>query len=254
MQSELAAALVEDLDQLIRLHDRELDAETRAALRAVDFPYGLALLPENEAICAGCAAALADTATLDELAADYAAIYLNNSFAASPYESVWLSDDHLACAAPMFELRQCYAAAGLQVGDWRQRFDDHFVLQLQYLRNVLARAACDPSPRRSQPDAMPATPAVNPENLAIFIDEHLGYWFPDFAQRVARLAATPFYAGLVVLTDGWLRRLRSLLADLYNQPVPAREAVLQRINRKLALDKAEVAPIRFMPGAQGPSW
>ena len=34
MQAELRAALVEDLDQLIRLHDRELDNVTLAALKA----------------------------------------------------------------------------------------------------------------------------------------------------------------------------------------------------------------------------
>ena len=78
---------------------------------------------------------------LDELAADYAAIYLNNRFGASPYESVWLSDEHLACDRSMFELREIYAAAGWQVSDWRSRFDDHLVLQLQYLRQVLASAA-----------------------------------------------------------------------------------------------------------------
>ena len=32
MEAELRDALVEDLDQLIRLHDRELDAEILAAL------------------------------------------------------------------------------------------------------------------------------------------------------------------------------------------------------------------------------
>ena len=43
MKAELRAALAEDIDQLIRLHDRELDGETLAALRAADFPGGFAL-------------------------------------------------------------------------------------------------------------------------------------------------------------------------------------------------------------------
>lgn len=47
MQAELRAALVEDLDQLIRLHDRELDNATLAALKAADFPGGLALAPAD---------------------------------------------------------------------------------------------------------------------------------------------------------------------------------------------------------------
>ena len=48
MQAEFSDALLEDLDQLIRLHDRELDAETLKALKVADFPAGLALGPDNE--------------------------------------------------------------------------------------------------------------------------------------------------------------------------------------------------------------
>ena len=238
MENELFAALADDLEQLIRLHDRELDAATMRALRAADFPAGLALPPAGEAgqlAYANMAAALVEPTSLDELAADYAAIYLNNSLGASPYESVWLSDDHLACAAPMFELRERYAGSGLQAADWRSRFDDHLVLQLQYVRHVLL----DPATRGE---------------AAGFIDEHVGYWFPDFAQRVSAHCATLFYAALAELTHVWLLRCRELLGDIQDQPVPPRQQVSERIHRKLALEKAEVAPIRFMPGVQGPSW
>lgn len=239
MEAELRNALVEDLDQLIRLHDRELDAETLAALRTAAFPGGLALSAADEAgetAYANMAAALRENPTLDELAADYAAIYLNNSFGASPYESVWLSDEHLACDRSMFELREIYAAAGWRVGDWRRRFDDHLVLQLQYLRRVLASAA------------------VDPEKLADFIDEHIGYWLPDWGQRVSSYCGTAFYAALAELTHVWLRRFRELLGEIHDLPLPSREQMGEKINRKLALDKAEIAPVRFMPGVQGPSW
>jgi TorA maturation chaperone TorD len=245
MENELRTALADDLDQLIRLHDRELEAETLAALRKAGFPDGLALLPDDAAGLAAraqMAEALAGipdplpAAMLDELAADYAAIYLNNAFGASPYESVWLDDDHLACQQPMFELRDIYAAAGLQVADWRTRYDDHCVLQFHYLRHCLA------------------TGVVSGEELAGFIDEHIGYWFPEFAQRVAGHCGTPFYAALAGVTHVWLRALRELLEAMYECPVPAHEEVKARIERKLRLEKAEVAPIRFMPGAQGPSW
>ncbi len=239
MPSELFVALADDLDQLIRLHDRELDAASWLALQEAAFPTGLALPPVDEfgeLAYANMAAALNAGVTLDLLAADYAAIYLTNAYGASPYESVWLSDDHLACAPPMFELRELYAEAGLQVADWRSRFDDHVVLQLQYLRHLMANAA------------------VHAPKMANFIDEHLGYWFPDFAARVVMQCDTAFYAALMELTQVWLTNFRQLLDDMFDLPVPKQNEVTARINRKLALDKAEVAPIRFMPGAQGPSW
>ncbi|MGZ8219633.1 molecular chaperone TorD family protein [Methylomagnum sp.] len=72
-----------------------------------------------------------DTAFLDDLAADFAAIYLTGAFGASPYESYWLSDDHLICQDAMFDMRTLYAGAGLKVPDWRMRPDDHLVFQLQ---------------------------------------------------------------------------------------------------------------------------
>lgn len=240
MQAELRQALAEDLDQLIRLHDRELDSETLAALWAADFPNGLALRPVSEVAETAYGhmqRALRDeSGEIDRLAADFAAIYLNNRFGASPYESVWLSDDHLACAAPMFELRERYARAGLEVANWRQRFDDHLVLQLHYLRHCLALAEMDG------------------EDMSHFIDEHLGYWFPDFAMQVSMQCDTAFYATLMELTLVWLQRFREVLDHCYDVPQPSREEVAERINRKLAFDKAEVAPIRFMLGAQGPSW
>jgi len=239
MEAELRDALVDDLDQLIRLHDRELDAEILAALKVAAFPNGLALSAADEAgrtAHSNMAAALHDMPTLDELAADYAAIYLNNRFGASPYESVWLSDEHLACDRSMFELREIYAAAGWQVSDWRSRFDDHLVLQLQYLRQVLASAT------------------VDPDKLAVFIDEHLGYWLPDWAQRVSAHCNTAFYAALAELTYVWLLHFRELLGEIHDLPLPSREEMEALINRKLALDKAEIAPIRFVPGIQGVSW
>lgn len=238
MRSELRVALADDLDQLIRLHDRELDAATVDALRAADFPGGLALLPDEasgRAAAAALRAALAAPEGLDDLAADYAGIYLNNQFGTSPYESVWLSDDHLACAAPMFELRGIYAAAGWRAAD-RRRFDDHFVFQLGYLRVRLD------------------DPAVDAGALADFIDEHVGYWFPDFARRVAALCGTAFYAALAALTAAWIIRCRQLLGTVGNRPPADPAAIAARIDAKLARDKAEAVPLRFMPGAQGPGW
>lgn len=237
MAAELYGALADDLAGLIRLHDRELDRETVDALQAADFPACLALFPEHEN-SQGVWALLREAVrglggvSIDELAAEYAAIYLNHRYAASPYESVWLDDDHLTCQQPMFELREIYRQAGLAVAG--ERYDDHLVLQLQYLRHRFGQGEI--------------------QGLADFIDEHLGYWLPDFASRVASQAETAFYAGLALVSVEWLQALRHLLAGLEARPVPARQAMQERIERKLAKGRSEVAPVSFMPGAQGPGW
>lgn len=242
---ELRAALADDLDGLARLHDRELDAALFDALLEVDFPGHFALLPDA-ALRAALRAALHglqkdgdDAAWNDALAADYAGIYLNGACGASPCESVWYSDEHLTCQAPMFELRALYARAGLAVDDWRKRYDDHFVLQFQYLAHRLR------------------DPAVPLEELGAFLDEHVGHWFPDFAHAVATRADTDFYRALALVTADWLERCRALIEDVSGAARAPRELIAERIRKKMALAAGELAPLRFMPGGRpdaGPSW
>ena len=232
-------ALADDVAVLVRLHDRELDAATIAALHDDGFPATLALLPAGDAGEAalarmrGAVAGLsADPAHIDRLAADFAAIYLTGACGASPYESVWLHDEHLACQQPMFELREIYAAAGLRVDDWRKRYDDHLVLQLQYLAQRL---------RSPQEDSTLAT-------LGSFLDEHLGFWFPDFAGRVVARCDSDFYAALAALTAAWLERLRAVIEEVSGQSRPPRAMLEKTIKAKFAAETASVAPLKFVPG------
>lgn len=236
---ELAEVLGEDAEAFAALHDRELTAETLAVLREIGFPANLGLLPACEQSLEAwrlMAAALAETqaADLDLLAVDYAAIYLTGAYSASPCESVWLDDDHLACQAPMFELRKLYAEAGLAATDWRKRPDDHLVLQLLYLAHALRSAAGDDDLRR----------------LAAMLDEHLLRWLPDFSDRVTARAETPFFAVLGRLTFAWCEQLRDLLAERLGEPRPTREDIESRLRPQ---PRAAVAPLAYMPGA-APSW
>lgn len=245
---QLRQALADDLSALIRLHDRELDATCIIALKDVGFPLCLSLQPdtsdeEAQAAFSELAAAthaLDESISTDDLAADYAALYLNNRFNTSACESVWLDEDHLVCQQPMFELRQHYELAGLAVADWRKRADDHFVVQLHFLLHQLTHPGADLS------------------QLAGFMDEHIGYWFAGWADRVRQFATTDFYAGLASLTHLWLTQFRAILADHYDQPVPSHEEMTQKIRRKLGQDKkaeaACAASMQFMPGSAGPSW
>lgn len=240
LSRELAEALAEDAEALATLHDRELTAETIAALREVGFPSSLGLLPADERarqtwrMMAEALPLEVDAAMLDRLAADYAAIYLTGAYGASPCESVWLDDDHLACQAPMFALRKLYAEAGLAAADWRKRPDDHLVLQLLYIAHVLRRG--------EEPDEL--------RRLAAMMDEHLLRWLPDFAARVTERGELPFFAVLAGLTFLWCEQLRDLLAERLGEPRPTREAIEARI--KPSRD-AEPVPLAYLPGA-APSW
>lgn len=240
----IGEVIAEDAESLAALHDQELTPELLAALREAGFPDSLGLLPASasaaeawRAMSLGLAElpAAPDTATLDELASDYAAIYLTGADGASPYESVWTDDDHLTCQAAMFQWRDLHSAAGLVATDWRQRADDHLVLQLLHIAHVARHAATRADWRA----------------LARVLDEHPLRWLPDFAARVAARATLPFYAGLAVLTAAWLETLRELLATQLQEPRPSRAELEARLRPN---DPAPADPGPFLPGSNGPSW
>jgi TorA maturation chaperone TorD len=239
-------SIAEDAESLAALHDRELTSDLLDALREARFPACMGLLPETDSARLAWSA-MAEGITqlpvrpggreMDELASEYAAIYLTGAYGASPYESVWTDDDHLTCQAAMFELRELYATAGLVVTDWRQRADDHMVLQLLYIAHAARKA-------RSTDDW---------RALADMLDEHPLHWLPDFAARVAARTGSSFYAGLAVLTAAWLEVLRDLLVKTLGESRPSRQTIVDRLRARRTHPAVE-APLSFMPGAQGPSW
>jgi len=236
-------AIAEDARSLAALHDRELTQEMIAALRETEFPAGLGLAPASADATAAWRAMAREIASLppttpqllDELAAEYAAIYLTCAIGASPCESYWTDDDHLICQDAMFSLRDIYAAAGLVATDWRQRADDHLVLQLLFVAHA----------------AENASDHVHWRSLATMLDEHILRWIGNFAVRVANRSNAPFYAELAVLTAAWLETLRDLIARMLDEPRPTAEEIEERLHP----DRPVVEqPVAFMPGSNGPSW
>jgi TorA maturation chaperone TorD len=241
--TQFGAAVADDIDMLIALHAAELTAERIGQLHSVGFPHNLGLSMRagnaREAIelMSGALQELpgpVEQATLDRLAADYAAIYINNSCRASPLESVWLDEDGLAYQQPMFQVRDWYRRYDLAAENWRKRSDDHLVMQLQFVAFLCRRA-------RSREDL---------GELARFLDEHLLRWVMDFAWRVAARCDTAFYAGLCLLSAVYLEALRDIVATATDQPRPSRQEIEQRMNPAAGTAEAE---LRFMPGSE-PSW
>ena len=244
--SDTLGLLGQDLQLLARTHDREIDTQTLNALRTLDFPRCFALDlddPRGRDATTLLEQALqnlreANDADLDELAADYADIYLNHSIQASPFESVWLDEDGLAMQQPMFQIREWYARFGMAAEDWRLRSDDHIGLQLQFVAHLLNKAVGAENPLHLLGE------------LARFLDEHLLRWVDEFSQRVTQRCGTAFYAGSVLLTASYLDALRGLLEAVLDQPRPSAEEIEQRMKPKA--EPVEV-PLTYMPGTSA-SW
>ncbi|HEC05227.1 MAG TPA: dehydrogenase [Thiolapillus brandeum] len=235
--------VAEDLELLAALHDREPDAAMLEGLRQLDFPGGLGLHLTSEKgrqaqlLMGQALAALPERPVnqdLDELAADYADIYLNHGIQASPEESVWLDDDHLICQDSMFQVRQWLERYGLQAENWRIRPDDHLVYQLKFIAHLLSQ------------EGEPL------EEAARFMDEHLLRWIGEFAQRVVQRCGTPYFAGLALLTDAYVGELRDLIAGITGQPRPLPEEIEERMKDKAVNQQPEEAPQAYVPG-MGPT-
>lgn len=239
----VSQAIGDDLALLSALHATELEAQTLSELKALGFPnnLGLNLNSEPSADILNHLSRVtaqwpdqADSSYMDNLAADYAAIYLNAQIGASPHESFWLDEEHLVMQKPMFQVRDQYQRQGLCVENWRSRADDHIVNELNFLAEMV------------KADMGQGKLAV----AASFLDEHLLRWIDEFANRVAARSESDFYSGLALLTAVYCDELRSLLEVILLQPRPSKEEIEARMNEKEP-DSVKVAPP--LPGI-GPSW
>jgi putative dimethyl sulfoxide reductase chaperone len=256
IDSDTALAWSEDAATLALLHARELPPELLSALKALDFPANFGMVPYGEkceqvfGVMREVVAILPetpDTTFMDALAADYASIYLTGALEASPFESFWLSDEHLLCQEAMFELRALYAADGMRVPDWRMRPDDHLVFQLQFIAKRLMRISFQCA------DEAETTTRDQWRSLAEFLDYHLLRWLPDFTCRVAQRCDTSFYAALALLSDAWCQQLRDAIALHLGDPRPSKEEIEAAL-RPNSCAEVKAEPLRFMPGIGGPSW
>jgi TorA maturation chaperone TorD len=244
----LCVAMASDLRLLATLQDREPARELLESLRLTPVGDWFALRLHtdrslraaevlNEALAA--LSRPVSDAELDELAADYAAIHLVNTYRASPAESPWIDKEGLVRQGPMFATAAWYRRHGLAAVDRQRRPEDHLVLQLQFVAHLLEPEAGSP---------VHGGAAARASEAARFLDAHLLRWIGAFADRVVARCATPFHAGLVMLTDGYAEQCRYVLAELTGL---ARAA--QAPDQTNSASKGDDVAERYVPGV-APSW
>lgn len=241
--AEFREAVADDMLTLALLHSEELSADRIGQLHEAGFPETLCVQLHGdkgrEAI-AMMRQGMADlglpvsTSMLDELAADFAGIYLTHGIQASPAESVWIDEDGLAMQEPMFQVREIYRRHGFTVANWRMRSDDHLVCQLQFLSHLVS----------------PKGGAGGLATAATFLDEHSLRWIDEFAARVIARCDTPFYAGLSALTAAYLDEVRDHLAAVLNESRPTRE----EIDRRMKPKRQSLPELSCGDGGMAPSW
>lgn len=205
------------LSLIIRFHDRETDQDFLHGLRENDAAGFFAEILSNKAareVTKTFGAALAalsdpiDEPALDELAAEYADVYLTHSYRIAPTGSVWLTEEKLERQGPMFAVREWYDHYGITVPEWRLRSDDHIVHELQFVEHLLAQGT-----------------EIATRDAARFMDKHVMVWVPDFCTLMAQRCEQPFLIAGANLTIQYLDGLRDLLEELTGEPrwIPSKD-------------------------------
>ena len=122
---------------------------------------------------------------------------------ACPYESVYLSDEHLTFEEQTLNVRAFYNRFGVEAPLVGKEPDDHIGLELSFISH-LCLLGID-AIEGSDADAETAMIA----SIGDFLDQHLLRWVNGCLDRVVEHATTDFYRGLGHLTRGTVRQLQA---------------------------------------------
>ena len=147
-------------------------------------------------------------ALLTVLRADYTALFVGvDHVTAPPWESVYLSRDHLLFDTQTLEVRAFYARFGLQIPKLDREPDDHIGFELLFLSHLMEQAA----------QALEHDDASAADYLLAaaqdFVQAHPRRWVDLFAARVDRHARSDYYRGWAQLLLGSLAALPAILGS-----------------------------------------
>ena len=184
---------------LSRLYRVEVDAPLLEKLKGLSFPAAA-----NETLSEGYAMLTAYLAncgegTLDDLAVDYATVFLAagsaDGQAAIPCESIYTSPKKIFMQEAWEDVCRIYAEKGLTKSSRHSDLmEDHLALELEFMATLVKRR--------------------DPKAEQAFIEQHLLNWLPDFVADIDKYADHDFYKAVGRITLGFLQMERDLLAAL----------------------------------------
>ncbi len=152
-----------------------------------------------------------DSGTRQELAVDYAHTFLAagnyESFAATPYESVFTSETGLLMQEARDEVYKAYCAEHVQPSETLHTPEDHLTFEFEFIATLLERTN----------DALQADDLAETLRYARtardFNEAHQLNWVDDLCDAVMDCAQTRFYRGLSKVTRGWVHLEAAVMAD-----------------------------------------
>lgn len=152
-----------------------------------------------------------DSGTRQELAVDYAHTFLAagnyESFAATPYESVFTSETGLLMQDARDEVYKMYCSEHVQPRESLHTPEDHVTFEFEFVATLLERTN----------DALRADDVDEALRCARtareFNERHQLNWIDDLCDAVMDVAQTRFYRGLSKVTRSWVHLEADVMAD-----------------------------------------
>jgi TorA maturation chaperone TorD len=137
-----------------------------------------------------------DESNLEELAADYASLFLGiGRRPAHPYESVYRSDEKIAMREPYHQVSMTFHAEGLRVSDAVKEPEDHVALEFEFMAHLCGKVET----ALENDDSAEAARLLALQKE--FSKEHLVSWIPEWCDDIANGSTKlDFYAAIAALT------------------------------------------------------
>ena len=139
---------------------------------------------------------------LEDLAVEYARLFIGPGKHISPHESVHHKRDDgqwgQLWGQSTAEVKKFIESAGLSYQSEYTGLPDHISVELEFMQQVLQR---EEQAWKAEDKEMAH---LCLENEKKFIEEHLAEWIPDFCDKVINQAESPFYRVMAELTKKFI--------------------------------------------------
>ncbi|MDP6574691.1 MAG: molecular chaperone TorD family protein [Rhodospirillales bacterium] len=144
---------------------------------------------------------------LEELAVEYAWLFIGPGDHVAPFASVYLGGAGGALWGPSTVwVRTFIATAGFEYRPEFHGLPDHVGVEFEFMQHMTSRQAS--AAERSDGVAQADCRRVEEE----FVSDHLARWLPEFCRRTMERATLPFYRELAGLAAGFMRSESEFLA------------------------------------------
>lgn len=186
-------------DVFARIFQAEIGEDFIEALKNLDIPTSEHL----DRFLASCAVP-GNSVVAQELACDFSRLFLGMSARpVSPYESVFLSEEHLLMQEQRDEMVELYRTEEMGVSEDFRLPEDHLAVELSFMSYLCGKSLR--AIERDDHDEFTRLEYVQRE----VVGEHLGRWIPLFAQQVAERESAysdepSFYAAIAEMLNEFI--------------------------------------------------